>query len=93
MPKNVQTTAQLYSFHMLARLCSRSFKLDFNSVNQELLDIQTGFRKGRGTRDQFANIHSVIEKSREFQENIYFCFTDYVKAFDCVGQNKLWKIL
>ena len=58
-------------------------------LNEKLPDVQTGFRKGRGTRDQIGNIHSVIEKLKEFQENIYFCFIDYVKAFDCVGQNKL----
>ena len=59
----------------------------------ELLDIQAGFIKGRGTRDQIANIHWIIEKARKFQKNIYFCFTDYAKAFDRVGHNKLWKIL
>ena len=62
-------------------------------VNHELPDVQAGFRKGRGTRDQIANIHWVIEKAREFQKNIYFCFIDYAKAFDCVDHNKLWKIL
>ena len=62
-------------------------------INHELLDFQAGFRKGRGTRDQIANIHWIIEKAREFQKNIYFCFIDYAKAFDCVGHNKLWKIL
>ena len=62
-------------------------------VNHELPDVQAGFRKGRGTRDQIANIHCIIEKSREFQKNIYFCFIDYAKAFDCVDHNKLWKIL
>ena len=62
-------------------------------VNHELPDIQAGFRKGRGTRDQIANIHCIIEKAKEFQKNIYFCFTDYTKAFDCVDHNKLWKIL
>ena len=62
-------------------------------VNRELLDVQTGFRKGRGARDQIANIHWIIEKAREFQKNIYFCFIDYAKAFDSVGHNKLWKIL
>ena len=61
-------------------------------MNQELPDIQDGFIKGRGTRDQIANIHSIIEKAREFQKNIYV-FIDYVKAFDCVDHNKLWKIL
>ena len=62
-------------------------------VNHELPDVQAGFRKGRGTRDQIANIHWIIEKGREFQKNIYFCFIDSVKAFDCVDHNKLWKIL
>ena len=62
-------------------------------VNHELPDIQAGFRKGRGTRDQIANIHWIIEKAREFQKNIYFHFIDYAKAFDCVDHNKLWKIL
>ena len=61
-------------------------------VNRELPDVQAGFREGRGTRDQIANIHWIIEKSREFQKNIYFCFIDYAKAFDCVDHNKLWKI-
>ena len=62
-------------------------------VNQELPDVQAGFRKGRGTRDQVANICWIIEKAREFQKDIYFCFIDYAKAFDCVDHNKLWKIL
>ena len=62
-------------------------------VNHELPDVQAGFRKGRGTRDQIANIHLIMEKAREFQKNIYFCFIDYAKAFDCVDHNKLWKIL
>ena len=62
-------------------------------MNRELLDVQAGFRKGTGTRDQIANIRWIIEKVREFQENIYFCFIDYAKAFDCVDHNKLWKIL
>ena len=62
-------------------------------VNRELPDVQPGFRKGRGTRDQIANIHWIMEKTREFQKNIYFCFIDYAKAFDCVDHNKLWKIL
>jgi len=62
-------------------------------VNHELLDGQAGFRKGRGTRDQIANIHRIITKAREFQKNIYFCFIDYAKAFDCVHHNKPWKIL
>ena len=62
-------------------------------VNHELPDVQAGFRKGRGTRDQIPNIHCVIEKAREFQKNVYSCFIDYSKAFDCVDHNKLWKIL
>ena len=62
-------------------------------MNCELPDVQAGFRKGRGTRDQIANIHWIIGKTREFQKNIYFCFIDYAKAFDCVDHNKLWKIL
>ena len=62
-------------------------------VNHELPDVQAGFRKGRGTRDQIGNICWIIEKAREFQKNIYFCFIDYAKAFDCVDYNKLWKIL
>ena len=62
-------------------------------VYHELPDVQAGFRKGRGTRDQIANIRWVIEKAREFQKNIYFCFIHYAKAFDCVDHNKLWKIL
>ena len=62
-------------------------------MNRELPDVQAGFRKSRGTTDQIANIHWIMEKAREFQKNIYFCFTDYVKAFDCVNNNKLWKIL
>ena len=62
-------------------------------VNHELPDVQAGFRKGRGTRDQIATIRWIIEKAREFQKNIYFCFIDYAKAFDCVNHNKMWKIL
>ena len=62
-------------------------------MNHELLDVQAGLRKGRGTRDQLANIGWIMEKAREFQKNIYFCFIDYAKAFDCVDHNKLWKIL
>ena len=62
-------------------------------VNCELPDVQAGFRKGRGTRHQIANIHWIIKKAREFQENIYVCFIDYAKAFDCVDHKKLWKIL
>ena len=90
MPKNDQTTEQLCSFHMLVRLCSKSFKIGFSSyVNWKLPDVQTGFRKGRGTRDQIANICWIIEKTREFQKNIYFCSIDYTKVFDSVDHNKL----
>ena len=62
-------------------------------MNCDIPDVQAGFRKGRGTRDQIANICCIIKKSREFQKNIYFCFIDYANAFDCADQNKLWKIL
>ena len=62
-------------------------------MNRELPNVQAGFRKGRGTRDQIANIRWIIKKAREFQKNIYFCFIDYAKAFNCVDHNKLWKIL
>ena len=78
---------------MLARWCSISSKLGLKYMNQELSNVQAGFRKGRGTRDQIANIHWIIEKERDFQKNIYFCFIDYAKAFDYVNHNKLWKIL
>ena len=92
MPMNVQTITQLQSFHMLARKCSKPSIRNHQYVNLELPDVQTGFRKGRGTRDQIANTHWTIEKAREFQKNIYFCFIVYAKAFDCVDHNKLWKI-
>ena len=62
-------------------------------MNHELPDVQAGFRKGRGTRDQIVNIHWIIKKAGELQKNIHFCFIDYSKAFDCVDHNKLWKIL
>ena len=62
-------------------------------MNCEFPDVQAGFKKGRGTRHQIGSIHWIIEKAREFQKNIYFCFIDYAKAFDCVNHNKLWKIL
>ena len=94
MPKNAQTTAQLHSSHTLAKSCSKFSTQGFsNTVNHELPDVQAGFRKGRGTRDQIANIRWIMEKAREFQKNIYLCFIDYAKAFDCVDHNKLWKIL
>ena len=95
MPKNAQTTAQLHSSHTLVKSCSKSSKRGFNKqyVNQELPDVQAGFRKDRGTRGQIVNIYWIIEKVREFQKSIYFCFIDYAKAFDCVDLNRLWKIL
>ena len=67
--------------------------LKISSAVHELLDVQAGFRKGRGTRDQTDNIGWIMEKAKEFQKSIYFCFIDYAKAFDCVDYNKLWKIL
>ena len=88
MPKNVQTTRQLHSSHTLALLKILQARLQ-QYLNHELPDVQAGFRKGRGTRDQIANIPWIMEKAREFQKNTYFCFIDYAKAFDCVDHNKL----
>ena len=89
MPKNAQTTAQLHSSHaskvMLKILQARLQQY----VNSELPDAQSGFGKGRGIRDQIANIRWIIKKAREFQKNIYFWFTDYAKTFDCVDHSKL----
>ena len=93
MSKNVQTTTQLYSSHTLKSNAQNSPSQAQQYVNRELPDVQVGFRKHRGTRDQIANICWITEKAREFQKNIYFCFIDYVKAFDCVDHNKLWKVL
>ena len=90
--KLAQTTAQLHSSQMLVMLKILQAKLQ-QYVNCELPDVQAGFRKGRGTRDQIANICWIIEKARQFQKNIDFCFIDYAKAFDCVDHNKLWEIL
>ena len=92
MLKNVQTTAQLHSTHKLAKYCQNSPSWLQEYMNWELPDVQTRFRKGRGTRDQIANIRWIIKKA-EFQKNIYFCLIDYTKAFDCVDHNQLWKIL
>ena len=88
MPKNVQTTAQLHSCHtpVMSKILQARFQ---QYMNCELPDVQAGFRKGRETRDQIANIHWLIKKAREFQKNIYFCLIDYAKAFDCVDHNKL----
>ena len=90
MPKNAQTTAQWHSSHKLVKILQARLQ---QYVNCELPDVQAGFRKVRGTRDQIANICWIIEKAREVQKNINICFVDYVKAFDCVDHNKLWKIL
>ena len=87
MPKNVQNTTQLHSSYTLVMFKILQARLQ-QYVNRELPDVQTGFRKGRGTRDQIANLCWIIEKAREFQKNI-FCFIDYAKAFDCVDHNKL----
>ena len=94
MPKNVQTTAQLDSFSLASKVMLKILQARLQQyMNHELPDVQAGFRKGRGTRDQIANICWILKKARGFQKNIYFCFTDYTKAFDCVGHKKLWKIL
>ena len=90
MPKNAQTTTELHSSHRLVMLKILQARPQ-QYVNHELPDVQTGFRKGRGTRDQIDNISWIMEKGREFQKNIYFCFIDYDKAFECVDHNKLGK--
>ena len=91
MPKNVLTTTQLHSSSHEVMLKILQARLQ-QYMNFQI-DVHAGFRKGRGTRDQIANIRQIIKKAREFQKNIYFCFIDYAKAFDCVDHNKLWKIL
>ena len=91
MPKNVQTTTLIsHASKVMLKILQAMLQ---QYMNRELPDVQVGFRKGRGTRDKIANIHWIIEKAREFQKNIYFCFTDYAKAFDCVDHKKLRKIL
>ena len=91
MPKNAQTTAQLHSSQHASKLMLKILQARLQQyMNCKLPDVQAGFRKGRGTRDEIANIHWIIKKAREFQKNIYFCFIDYTnKAFDCVDHNKL----
>ena len=89
MPKNVQTTAQFTHFTCQQGNAQNPPARLQLYVKQELPDVQPGFRKGRGTRDQIADIHWIIEKAKEFQKNIYSCFIDYVKAFDCMDHNKL----
>ena len=91
MPKNVQTTTVALISHA-SKLMLKILQARFQQyVNRDLPDVQAGFRKGRGTKDQISNIHGIIDKTRKFQKNI--CFNDYVKAFDCVDHDKLWKIL
>ena len=102
MPKNAQTITQLPSFHMLARLCSKILQARLQQyMNWEIPDVHAGFRKGKGTRDQIANLCWIVGKAKEFQKNIYLWPHDYAKAFDCVTtndahlmkHNKLWNIL
>ena len=95
MPKNVQTTHTIVLISHASNVMLKILQARLQQyVNQKFSDVQAGFRKGRGTRDQIANIHWIIKKkAREFQKNIYFCFIDYDKTFDCVDHNKLWKIL
>ena len=91
MPKNFQTIALIsHAGKVMLKILQARLQ---QYMNCEVPDVQAGFRKGRGTRDQIANNHWIIEKAREFQKNIYICFIDYAKAFDCVDHNKLWKIL
>ena len=93
MPKNVQTTTQLHlsqARKVMLKILQARLQL---YMNHELPDVQAGFRKGRGTRDQIASTLWITEKAREFQKNIYFCFIDYAKAFDCMNHNKMWRIL
>ena len=88
---NYRTTALIsHASKVMLKILQARLQQD---VNRELPDVQAGFRKGRGTRDQIANICCIIEKAREFQKNIYFCFIDYAKAYDCADHNKLWKVL
>ena len=94
MPKNAQTTTQFALISHTSKVMLKILQARLQQyMNCELPDVQAGFRKGRGTRYQIANICCIIKKAREFQKNIYFCFIDYAKAFDCVDHNKLWKIL
>ena len=94
MPKNAQTTAQFTLISHASKVMLKILQARLQQyVNHELPDVQAEFRKGRGTRHQIANICWIIKKAREIQKNIYFCFIDYAKAFDCVDHNKLWTIL
>ena len=89
---NAKECSNYYTIALISHTSKVMLKI-LQAMNRELPDVQAGFRKGRGTRGQIANICWIIEKANEFQKNIYFCFIDYVKAFDCVDHNKLWKIL
>ena len=93
MPKNAQTAVQLHSFHMQQGDAQSPSGWSAAVCELKTSRYKAGFRKGRGIRDQIANIHCIIEKAAEFQKNIYFCFFDYIKAFDCVDHNKMWKFL
>ena len=94
MPNNAQTTAKLQLISYASKVMLKILQGRLQQyMNHELPDVQAGFRKGTGTRDQIVNIRWIIKKAREFQKNIYFCFIDYAKDFDCVDHNKLWKIL
>ena len=94
MPKNAQTSTQLHLISHSSKVMLKILQARLQYyVNREILVVQAEFRKGRGTRDQIANIHWIIKKAKEFQKNIHFCFLDYAKAFNCVEHNKLWKSL
>ena len=92
-------TGKCSNYHTIAlilhatKVMLKILQARLQQYNHEIPDVQAGFRKGRGTRNQIANIHWIIKKARDFQKNIYFCFIDNAKAFDCVDQGKLWKIL
>ena len=94
MPMNSQTTIQIALISHTSKVMLKILQARLQQyVNHHLPDVQAGFRKGRGTRDQIANIRWIIKKAKELQKNIYFCFINYAKAVDCVDHNKLWKIL
>ena len=86
----INKNMSLWFFYLLAKSCSKFSKPGFNNMLPELPDVQPGFRKIRGIRDQIASIHWISKKAREFQKNIYFCFIDYANTFDCVNRNNLW---
>ena len=89
---NAKECSNYLTFALISHTSKVTFKIQ-QYMKCELPDVQSGFRKGRGTRDQIANIHWIIKKARDFQKNTYLCFIDYAKVFDCVAHNKLWKIL